>query len=71
MHVRGCGRPSGSCFAVAGPVPVVYLTGDAGGELLQRAAASNPFGYVMIDLSALSSISGFSDLAITRTGTTP
>ena len=28
-------------------VPVVYLTGGAGGELLQRAAASNPFGYVL------------------------
>ena len=28
-------------------VPVVYLTDGAGGELLQRAAASNPFGYVL------------------------
>ena len=47
MYVRGCGRPSGSCFAVAGPVPVVYLTGDAGEPVLRRAAASNPFGYVL------------------------
>ena len=28
-------------------VPVVYLTGDAGEPVLRRAAASNPFGYVL------------------------
>ena len=28
-------------------VPVVYLTDEAEGDLLQRAAASNPFGYVL------------------------
>ncbi len=28
-------------------VPVVYLTGEADGELLQRAEATGPFGYVL------------------------
>ncbi len=28
-------------------VPVVYLTDEAGGELLQRARATDPFGYVL------------------------
>ncbi len=28
-------------------VPVVYLTGEAGGELLRRARATGPFGYLL------------------------